>query len=343
VVQEITSTWPSEVWDLRTELLAGSPFLSMDALWALLENPNIPMAIKLEVFIANPDATQQEDFLLKAQTESSIPLPAYAVNSIVASWEERTYRSTLEAEMAAKHTRMTQCVNRLVQHYSDGEKPDSVLWAWQQLSTNAARYAEAAMLLGLGQPEDAYTVVEDMTNDHPMQEQELEEREHMLAYLDVLLSAAREGRSPLQLNETEVGVLQTLVESHYDRPTRWAASLLCMSYGLCWPPNTGGEGEERSMVHLARVEIPTNAAPQFTLQPNPASIWCAITYRSLPADQEAELVVEDPAGRLVHRQRIASAEGQAMVDTRSFAPGMYTVRLLMPGKAVPAQRLIVQP
>lgn len=67
--------------------------------------------------MANPEATQKDGFIKWAEVDANYPLPAYAIASIRASWDVKTYSFTLEAQMAEKHTNMTQAVNHLLYLY----------------------------------------------------------------------------------------------------------------------------------------------------------------------------------------------------------------------------------
>jgi hypothetical protein len=108
VVQEIVSSWPSEAWQLRQYLLDLSPFLSMESLKQAVNKPNFPMAMKAEVCIANPDATQKEGFIKWLELEANEPMPAYLIAMIEASWETKTFRTDMEMELADLHTAICQ-------------------------------------------------------------------------------------------------------------------------------------------------------------------------------------------------------------------------------------------
>ena len=346
VVQEITSTWTAQMWALRSSLLANSPYLSVGALMELVKEPDVPLAIKAEVLVANPDATMSPGFLSWAQEQAVPPLPAYIINSVVASWRTSTYRTVLEGQMADKHTTMTQAANGLIHlFHQDTVEPtaDTLLWVWRQLPTNAARFAEASLLVAKGDLNSAYTLVQAMSVDDQLPALALAERTNMLTYIGVLRDAENGGRDAYELNSTERSLLSNLVADHYDRPSGWAANLLCAAYGNCRPPNTGGGRTTHAMV--PHTLSPTEAAPtpSFTLQPNPASTWCAVSFQGLTDHTVAELLLEDASGRTIQRAMARGAQGQVLFDTRGLAPGVYLMRLSGSAMSPSAQRLVVQP
>jgi hypothetical protein len=188
----------------------------------------------------------------------------------------------------------------------------------------------------------ALAVVQAMAQERPLRAHEEAERGRMADYIGVLLAAANDERDAYQLDSTEVQTLIALVGDHYDRPSVWAGNLLCAAYGHCRAPYTGG-GEAGPKRHHPRKEAPPAAPPALQLHPNPAQSWVAISYL-LPGHTGAvNLVVRDAQGRLFGQLTAAGQEGQRVWDTRSLAPGIYTVELRREGHLEYTERLVVQP
>lgn len=59
--------------------------------------------------------------------------------------------------------------------------------------------------------------------------------------------------------------------------------------------------------------------------------------------KNAMVVVRDAQGRIMHQDLVKTAEMQLVWDTRTLAPGLYSVELLEDGKRLQTERLIVQP
>jgi hypothetical protein len=346
VVGEIIAAWPQDIWDLRAYLLGHSPYLSVDALKELINKQGVPVAIKLEVCVANPEATQKEGFLKWAELEALYPLPAYALAAIEASWDTKTFRFALEAQMAGKHTRMTQAANHLLELFaadSVRSHPDSLRWVWQQLRTNAARYAETGLLLRQQRYTEAQAVLNAMPAEKELRPKEQSERQRMLSYVGLLATAKADGRDPYRLKANEVQQLETLVGDHYDRPAVWASNLLCAQYKLCRAPYTGGKPEPKSIRLHDYSNTSAALGSQLRIQPNPANNWAAFTY-SLPGNSATlQLRIRDASGRVVHTLQAGGEEGQVVWDTRGTAPGVHTVELLREGQVERTERLIVQP
>jgi hypothetical protein len=347
VVEEIVEAWPQEILDLRTSLLAKSPYLSVDVLKSLMTKPGVPDAIRAEVLIANPDATKKEGFLKWAELEAPYPLPSYLADAVEASWNTRTYRTTLEESVADKHTRLTQLVGRaihLLQTDTVPPPPDTLRWVWQQLRTNRARYSEAALLMGQGDFAKARQVVEAMPAEKDQKAPEEQERHRMLTYIDVLTDAASDGRNAYQLTAAEVTELETMVDTHYDRPANWASNLLCAVYGKCRAPYTGDvEIPKANRIRERREEPLSEASSAYGLQPNPARNWVAFNYNSSDGGPgNGQIIVRALDGRVITSILMNGAQGQRVWDTRGIAPGTYVVQYLRGEVLVHTEKLIIQ-
>lgn len=347
VVEEITSAWPQDVWDLRTYLLSLSPNLSVEALKQLVNKAYVPIAVKAEILIANPDATKKEGFLRWAEYEANYPIPGYVADAIEASWDTRTYRTTLEESIADKHTRLTQLAAHaihLLQTDTVPPPPDSLRWVWQQVRTNRARYSEAALLLGLGDHAGAQAIVEAMPAEREPKAPEEQERQRMLTYIDVLRTAADDDRNHYQLSPAEVTELETMVGTHYDRPSNWASNLLCAAYGKCRAPYTGDVAIPKvNRTRERSAELTLADASAYGLQPNPARNWVTFSYDSSNDNADAgRIVVRALDGRMVTTLMMNGAQGQQIWDTRAMAPGTYLVQYLRGEEVVHTEKLIIQ-
>jgi hypothetical protein len=344
-VQEIEESWPEDAWHLHDYLMAKSPNLSTTVLKQMVLQAIMPDAMVSEVLVANPAATRSSGFINWLQNESGHPLPDYMVDMVMASWDQNSYRDALVGEMALHHGEMTQSADMLIQHYRAdtlGTPVDSVLWAWQQLRTVAARYAEALTWLEEGNYAEATAAVDTIPSEHDLKTPDEQERQRMLDLIGFLQGVHADGRTEADLDSSEVATLQTLMGDAYDRPAAWISNLLCFGYGICRPPLTGGEdhGEERSLPYTPSTAAATQAV--LDLRPNPATNWATVEYDLKAVPDQAELVVRDATGREVFRTRLSEQRQQVLWDTRQAAPGSYTVVLLNSGHQLRAEKLIVR-
>ena len=107
-----------------------------------------------------------------------------------------------------------------------------------------------------------------------------------------------------------------------------------------------------SRLHGLEVGLPHLAAPPPTahlrLHPNPATLsgaeaWVAMDYDLLVPPQDAAILIRDMTGREVKRFLLRDTKQQVVWDTRSTAPGSYTVTLQQQGRQLRTEKLIIRP
>ena len=315
VVVEIQDTWPQDAWTLREYLLVKSPYLSVEALIEMVEKGILPDAMITEILIANPEATQKDGFMDWLQDKSGRPLPEYMAAMVEASWETKTYRTTLEGEMAYHHAEMSQAATLLLERHTmdeDGASPEELRAVWQLVRTPAARYAEALTFMDEGRYNDAATVIAAMPTEHKMKTPETLEQQRMLDLLAFLGPIHADGRNNAELNVDEVRDLEVLRGSDYDRPATWISNLLCFHYGICRAPLSGGTDGPKSLSRWTTGSLKRTAQAGLLIHPNPADTWVAFTCDLMAPADHAALVVRDMAGREVWRASLQGTQEQAV-------------------------------
>ena len=114
LLNQIQSNWSNEAIVLRDELLGLSPYLSQDILRDVANRNILPQAMLLMICLANPDATQSEEFIKFLTYDISSPLPQYMINMIIASWDQRTVRTSMENLLSDFSSNMSNISNKIV-------------------------------------------------------------------------------------------------------------------------------------------------------------------------------------------------------------------------------------
>ena len=347
VVLEIQESWPQDAWELRDQLLARSPYLSDTVLREVVRRDIMPEAMLTEILVANPDGTRSNGFLQWLQERSGHPLPDNLLGMVVASWDSFTYRSALENQMSLHHGEMSAAASMLVDHYnadSSGVRTDSLRWVWQQVRTPGARYAEALTFMEQGHMDSAYMVITGINVEHQLRTPEAEERERMLALIAFWDEHFSGSNNEQQLDGGQIQALASIIGEAYDRPSSLISNLLCVMYGDCRPPFTGGDeaGEPKSLPYTPIPSTWEHLAPTMSLKPNPAHTWVAIDYRMVLPAEDVFLLVQDSHGRTVHSERLPQKEGQVVWDTRAVSQGTYMVIIRHGKYHVKSEQLIIQ-
>jgi len=344
VVEEVQTTWPNDAWELRNYLMSKSPYLSTKVLKEMIDKHVMPQAMELEICLANPEATKKEGFIKWVEYEAAYPFPTYMIDLIAGSWEAKTFRMQLEAEMGAQHADMTFAADEIQAHFqadTTGVPVDSMLYRWQQLPNYGARYSEVQLMLRKGNYDGARGVLNNVEAIYPMKGDRMQERDGALWFVERMEGLKNSGRTVMEMSVTEVAEFEAFAEGRHDNPGTWAKNILCFGYQICLPDPAGHEAIPKA---LHPTKLKSTPVEQATLQilPNPATVVATLKYDlKVPLDHAFARIV-DAAGREVVRLPITNSPGQTLWDTRGVESGVYSIELFNANARLATERLLVQ-
>ncbi len=345
LIDEVQKTWPEDAWQLHDELMAKSPYLSPEVLQEVTKKNIMPQAMLLEVLLANPEATQKGGLIKWLQYEAPNPLPQYMLDLIVGSWEQKTFRTQLESQLGQHHGDMSLAADELISEWKNDTlslNTDSILSRWQQVPSLGARYSEVLTRLERSEYNEARTLMNGLGNTYKLSDPQIKERDHALMYIDLLANASTAGHDLLKLEPSELTVLREVAAFGCDRPALWAQNLLCFGYAECYSPCTGKGAAQKALKRPRAVPVKEEPSP-LTVYPNPATSYVTFAYTLQKEAKDAVLVLRSMEGREVKRMPLAAKVGQQLLDTRTLAPGTYSVELLNGGTRLTTERLVVKP
>jgi|GEM_PF-1123248 len=343
--ETIMESWPQNAWELRNALMELSPYLSVQILREAGLRNILPHAMYLEICLANPEATQRDGFIRWVQYEMPNPLPEYMVAQVVASWNQRTWRTSLESALGwhkGEYQRLNDQVIGAMLNDSVPQPADSILVRWQLNPSLRARYGEVSTLLELERYTEAAALLNGLADDYRMHATDIQERDDMLALIAVMRNAQVADRSIMELDGAEVSVLESIAARQPSIGATHARNILCFGYSICTPPITGETPQPKSQ--WTKPPTTDAAIPSvLTIHPNPASTWVAFSHTLTGKVDRAFVRVRDVQGKEVHSAALTTSTGQSIWDTRGLAAGTYTVELYNQGALVEAQRVVVRP
>lgn len=345
VVREVQESWPQDAWDLRNYLLSRSPYLSTEVLVEMMKKNILPQAMVLEVCLANPEATKKEGFIKWAEYEAPSPLPNYMIDLIAGSWESKTFRMQLEAEMGQHHADMTVAAELLQASFradEDSIRVDDMLEVWQAMPNYGARYSETQVHLRRGDFISAKAVMDNLAAKYPMKGGREAERDRTLWYIGQLEALDNADRNIMQLDSVEVAQWKVFAEVAEDIPGTWARNVLCFGYDICLYGPGGAAGVNKSLRPIAPGAT-ADAQPALRVHPNPASAWVAVSYHLVGEPEQPYARISDAQGREVRILSFNTQDGQQIWDIRGVPAGVYSVELFNAGTRLGTERVVVQP
>jgi hypothetical protein len=326
MLQLIQGEWSDDVWKLRNELIAKSPYLSQDVLLTVAMENLLPPALLLEVCLANPDATKSEEFLDKLRYEIPNPLPEYMINLIKSSWDEKTLRTEMEEELSAFKTYRDEYHNyktelllsdtvynytNIINHLeSRGSYSDYFSLAEIAISQN--NFTQADIYLD---------ILENSTEKFT--EEEILEIASFREYISIRESIALNNKTIYNLDSAQIATLEIYAYSNNYRGAVLARNILCALYDICIddipaPPRSLRVGSNEGNNHN---NIPFIASVK--VMPNPASEYAAFIWDMKSFDKSSVLYIYDQNGKIIVTQPIHTQQGEWIWNVKNIPDGVY--------------------
>ncbi|MFZ4740039.1 MAG: T9SS type A sorting domain-containing protein [Bacteroidales bacterium] len=328
MLQEIEMSWSQDVWDLRAKLIEDSPFLSEEVLREVAMNGGFPQAMLLEICLANPDGTRNQDFIKYLRDEIPNPLPQYMLDLIVANWDAKTARTLLEGSLADVSSQMAVISDLLISNSMLDSIPNK----------DEAR----GWLIRRGNMSDYYSVAESYIENNSftnasyyltqiptlfrLTEEQQAEYQNFTDYTEFRQNIADSNRNILQLESQEIETLQQIANMNTGRSSVLAQNILCFGYQLCvdyLPAEGEGEQLKSTKPEKTAKEVINAAYNKITVTPNPANVYVAYSWELPLLKGEAQLIITDISGKSITQKTIASKRGQWIWDTRTINKGIY--------------------
>jgi hypothetical protein len=300
-----------------------SPYVSRDALQEAAFSGVLPDAMLLEICLANPDATKNEQFLDDLQYRIPNPLPEYMISMIIDNWDLETARTLVERNLtfyAANREKYfnyllldnkldTVNFDTLMNHYlSKGELTDKLNMI--ELNFELGQYSECDdifdEILLYNYPPDIVSGIELLSD-----------------LVDLLTSVRTDGRSIMELDSIEYFELNNIADADLLFASGRARNILCFVYGEC---------EDRSPVIDTSQTMKRSTAfydnnkdfqkKYIKITPNPANDLVQIEY-AIP-DSEGFIfgILNSEGTRLFHKE-VSVGYGTMYINVKDYTNGIY--------------------
>lgn len=345
LIKEIQMAFPENAMRLRDQLLSISPFLSAEVLYEAASQNVLTHVMLLTVCLANPDISQDEDFMGFMQEGMSDPMPDYMVNLILNAEDSKTARSILEAEMSEHRGIMTHSADQMLTLLmTDSIKQRDQIRFWLERKRDLRAYydlaasymeenlfTEAALSLKALPNVDCFGVGYDNPN-----------LETMTNYIGFRQALFQDERSIAQLTEQEIDELILYTEGEDEIVASAAQNILCFFYGICDDKHTPLPIDDEIVIKSGKANnVQLNAEFSIQVFPNPADSYTTIEWEFPSQDVKGNLVITDIVGNVIVQERLSSQQGQWLWDTRNINNGTYIYKVTIDNKKTVSGKIVV--
>ncbi len=340
---DIATAQPDDLWELRSQLLGHSPYLSHEVLKEAADKTDVlPDGVLFEILSANPDELRNTDLIEYLENKEE-PLPAYMISILQQMAGGITAKTVLKMEMGSYYAAKTMAAYDIIRSILNDSTYDAVDlrgWLGNLQSYNADRQIISSWLME-GNTADAVNLLNMLPTLYELEGDELEAHNDYTQMTGLQVVLQNEGRNIMQLNSNELDELADLAENGLGTARRSASNILQYAYGHQY---YDCPCDNDTTTKSAHIKFPLNMvadALQIEAYPSPAGTWVTFDYVLPLNETEALITISDVNGKTIKRISLSAARGQKVVDVRNIHNGIWFYTMHS-GNQTKSGKLVIQ-
>jgi len=328
-VSDITNATPSDMWELRAQLLGHSPYLSQTVLTAAADRDDVfTDPVLFEILSANPDELKKDTLINYLESKDN-PLPEYMIEVLRQVANGATARTALEAQMAKYSHDFRLAAGDIVRsNLNESESNPVELRTWlAAMEDIAADRLAVASYMEEGNYTDAFTLANMLPDLYGLEGDALADHTDYMRLLSLYRTLGTSGRTVFEMTEEEIETVEGIADEGQGNSKSMAEALLVGIDGrsvtsFCPELPIPKRGDRGGNVNTG---VLVNEAMGFTVSvsPSPATTWTKVDY-TLPAGADkAMLTLTSTLGVKVMDVELGGSQGSKVLDLRGLAAGVY--------------------
>ncbi len=332
------------MWELRAQLLQGSPHLSKEVLKKAADRTDVlPESIIFEVLSTNPDELKDNELMEYLQTKA-VPLPEYMMEILESLKGNITYKTILQSQMA--HYSLEQAkAERALLHNLVHDSISNMQMLRTQLAASHSLPMDMQIVdvfMQEGKTSEALSLANMLPQLYGLTAEALTEHNRFVSLKQLQTGLQTEGRNIFTMNETEKSVLMDLISQSTGLAGIQARNIMAFigEYEYCDCPSVID-----ASLKTKAVSNTTNQSLLGTIveiHPNPASSWVSFNYKLEGEKPQALLELRDAVGKTIHQAQLIQKQGEYIWDTRHIKAGTYYYSLKTSGGIKTGKVVIVK-
>ncbi|HPT14418.1 MAG TPA: T9SS type A sorting domain-containing protein [Bacteroidales bacterium] len=324
-VEDIETSIPSEMWELRAKLLGDSPHLSQQVLMqAVLKTDVLPESVLFEILSANPDEMRDESFLSFLGSKEN-PLPSYMIDLLRAIAGNTSYKTVLQEQLNAYNTQKANAASDIIRsklNDSIVSQTDIINWFDNRGDLNS-RYQMVDAYLQTGNYAATQTMLTLIPGLHELSASDSADYQKICELKNLQINMLSAGRNLAMLTNAEKEQLSVIAATNTGIASTQAKGILEFMTGTpycnCVRYN---DVTKHSIVNPSTVvELPSEI--KISVAPNPATTWITFEYALPEKLTSVTVTITDNTGRKIETLTLTGRQRQKVLDTRRYASGAY--------------------
>jgi hypothetical protein len=348
-VGDIQSATPSDMWELRAQLLGHSPYLTNVVLTSAAERDDVfPQSVLFEILSSNPDELRN-DTLISYLRNMDNPLPDYMIGLLQQIASGITARTAMESQMAYYGQEYQRAAGDVVRSIANDSVIDmNALVAWLGNMDELESDREIVSLyMEEGNFENALSLANMLPTLYNLTGDDLAEHNDYMAMLTLYKKLFIDGRSIMQLDMLERALVEHTADYSSGIPQAMAKAIMMEAYGYRYSDCPSGVNLEYPVKGLGQMgavfsDEDMDKAMGFSVNvsPNPARTWVTVDYTLPIGTSHAQFKVFNIHGKAVATRDLQGTESQKVLDLRGLTPGVYTYSVSC-GKLTQTGKLVI--
>jgi Secretion system C-terminal sorting domain len=340
--EQVEFAWTNDTWQMRSELLSKSPYLSIEVLYTVADKVEVfPHAIALEIFMANPDVLKDNRFMRYLEMKSE-PMPAYMIDLLLAARDQSTMRAIVERNLSfARSTYVEATGNVLRTQLQDPNyNMANLMLDLEPIKTFPSDVMVIEEYLQLGDITGANDRYNTMLSSAEFSVYDKREWSAYGAWLQLRTTMVQSGYDFENLPIAQIDELTAIADAHWNSYAgRSAMEILNAYYNGEYDTepmiSSGAGGAKRTR------ETSETLHSQLHIYPNPASDYLLVQMDLLTSISAQELLVTDSNGNQIYAFKIQDAKQQIAIDVQNWANGSYIVSIFQDGHMLESETIHV--
>jgi hypothetical protein len=340
--EQVEFAWTNDTWQMRSELLSKSPYLSLEVLYTVADKVDVfPHAIALEIFMANPDVLKDNRFMRYLDTKSE-PMPAYMIDLLLAASDQSTMRAILERNLSYARSTYVEATGKVLrtQLQDPNYNMAKLMLDLEPIKTFPSDMMVIEEYLELGDITGANDRYNTMLSSAEFSVYDKREWSAYGAWLQLRTTMVQSGYDFENLPNAQIDELTAIADAHWNSYAgRSAMEILNAYYNGEYDTepmlSSGAGGAKRTR------ETGETLHSQLHIYPNPASDYLLVQMDLLTSISEQELLVTDSNGNQIYAVKIQDAKQQIAIDVQNWANGSYIVSIFNEGHMLESETIHV--
>lgn len=339
LLDKLLDSWEGDIWDLRQSYLAESPYLSPEVLIELALSEKLPLPIYLEIALSNPEATQKDEYIeFMEKPETITLLTVSGIDLIKGSWNNRTFRATMESNISSKltsmedvsRTKISRIINdtngyNITNYRNEINKIRNIEAKYELVESyiETSDYILARNILNSLLEDPVYSKYnEEGINDYLLLLEILEDKDSITNQIIIDNRLIDLSQLP-----SRAGAKARAYLNFYDDNTNYHPELIA-------------EPSNKSKSIRVKPNISNMFDANIKLSPNPAKDYITFTY-DLPPKNIYTVSIYDSKGKEVIVKKLNSNKGVQSIELKNLSSGAYYYTIKDNNKVIKTDKIIV--